>query len=95
MSCVSHAFASVRCCLVVTCQESADLLPLVGDVNCIIVTFPCGIIGQVWYLIVLFPDLFLLSYFKKHYFSTGCHSVELDADCLLHFCHYFNGRLGK
>ena len=32
--CVSHAFASVHCCLVVTCWERADLLALVGDVNC-------------------------------------------------------------
>ena len=28
------------------------------------VTFPCGILGQVLYLIVSFPDLCLLSYFK-------------------------------
>ena len=28
------------------------------------VTFPCGILGQVWYLIVSFPDLCILSYFK-------------------------------
>ena len=27
------------------------------------VTFPCGILGQVWYLIVSFPDLCHLSYF--------------------------------
>ena len=33
MSCVSHALASVHCCLVVTCWERADLLALVGDVN--------------------------------------------------------------
>ena len=32
VSCVSHAFASVHCCLVVTCWERADLLALVGDV---------------------------------------------------------------
>ena len=32
MSCVSHAFASVHCCLVVTCWERADLLTLVGYV---------------------------------------------------------------
>ena len=25
--------------------------------NCVFVTFPCGILGQVWYLIVLIPDL--------------------------------------
>ena len=32
MSCVCHAFASVHCCLVVTCSERADLLALVCDV---------------------------------------------------------------
>ena len=32
VSCVSHAFTSVHCCLVVTCWERADLLALVGDV---------------------------------------------------------------
>ena len=36
VSCVSHAFASVHCCLVVTCLEKADLLALVGDVYCIL-----------------------------------------------------------
>ena len=57
--CVSHAFASVHCCLVVTCWERAGLLALVGDIYCIFVTFPCGILGQVWYLIVLFTELCL------------------------------------
>ena len=32
-------------------------------VNCVFVTFPCGILGQVWYLIVSIPDLCHLSYF--------------------------------
>ena len=40
VSCVSHAFASVHCCLVVTCWERADLLAFVGDVYSIFVTFP-------------------------------------------------------
>ena len=31
--------------------------------NCVFVTFQCGILGQVWYLIVLIPDLCHLSYF--------------------------------
>ena len=31
--------------------------------NCDFVSFPCGILGQVWYLIVLIPDLCRLSYF--------------------------------
>ena len=35
-------------------------------VNCVFVTFPCGIMGQVWYLIVLISDLCHLSYFV-HY----------------------------
>ena len=39
---------AVHCCLV------ADLLALVGDVYCIFITFPCGILGQVWYLNVSF-----------------------------------------
>ena len=63
VSCVFHAFVSVHRCLVATCWERADLLALVGDVYCIFVTFPLGILGQVWYLIVSFPDLCLLSYF--------------------------------
>ena len=63
VSCVSHAFASVHCCLVVTCLERADLLALVGNVYCILANFPYGILGQVWYLIVSFPDLCRLSCF--------------------------------
>ena len=62
VSCV-FSFASVHCCLVVTYWERAYLLALVGDVYCIFDTFPCGIRGQVWYLIVSFLDLCLLSYF--------------------------------
>ena len=54
VSCVSHTFACVHCCLVVTCWKKADLLALVGDVYCIFVTFSCGILAQVWYLIVSF-----------------------------------------
>ena len=32
--------------------------------GCVFVTFPCGILGQVWYLIVLISDLCRLSYFQ-------------------------------
>ena len=35
--------------------------------NCDFVTFPCGILGQVWYLIVFIPDLCCLSYFYKNH----------------------------
>ena len=61
--CVSHTFVSVHCCLVVTCWERAVLLALVGDVYCFFVTFSCCTLGQVWYLIVSFPNLCRLSYF--------------------------------
>ena len=50
----------------VTCLERTDLLALVGDVYCFFVTFPSGILGQVWYLIVSIPNLCRLSYFGKH-----------------------------
>ena len=46
---------------------SPAFLTLVGDVYCIFVTFPRGILGQVCYLIVSFPDLCLLSYFDMQY----------------------------
>ena len=44
--------------------------------NCDIVTFPCGILGQVWYLIVLIPDL--------------CHHSYSDALCLNLYGHTVN-----
>ena len=62
MACDFHAFASVHCCLAVTCLERAGLLSLVCDV-CVFVTFPCGILRQVWYLILSIPDLSRLSLF--------------------------------
>ena len=79
MSCVSHAFASVYGCLVVTFWERADLLALVGDVYCIFVTFPCGILRQVWYLIVSFPDLRRLSYFQPYPEVRGVCKVKVFA----------------
>ena len=42
----------------------AGLLSLVCGVCCDSVTFPFGILGQVWYLIVSIPDLCRLSYFQ-------------------------------
>ena len=56
MSRVCHAFASVYCCLMVTCRERADLSALVCDVYCDFVTFPFGFLGQVRYLVVSIPD---------------------------------------
>ena len=59
---VCHAFLSVHCRLVVTCWERVNLLALLYVMlSCYFVTFPCGVLGQVWYLIVL-PSYLLLKY---------------------------------
>ena len=50
-------------CLVITFWESADLLSQVCDH--VFVTFPCGILGQVLYLIVLIPDHLTLEVVKQ------------------------------
>ena len=71
MSCVSHAFASVNWCLVVTYWERADLLALVGDVYCIFDTFPCGVLGGMWCLIVSFLIFAIFFYFDSWCSSTG------------------------
>ena len=47
----------------VSCWERADLLALVCDV-CVFFTFPCNILGHVWYLILSIPDLCPLSYWQ-------------------------------
>ena len=70
MSCVCCAF--VRVCLCVPCGlllgggggEGAGLLALVCGVWLWVRHFPIGILGQVWYLIVLILDLCTLTYFK-------------------------------
>ena len=51
--CVScNTVLSVPCSLVVTCWERADLLALLYVMfSCVFVTFPYGVLGQVWYLI--------------------------------------------
>ena len=67
MSCVCQAFVSVHCCVVVTCWERADLFALVCDVKLCFVIFPCGILGQVWHLVVSIADLSCLSYFFNYH----------------------------
>ena len=60
---VCNAFLPVHCSLVVTCCERTGLLALLCVVFLCFVTFPCSVLGQVWYLIVSIPDLCLLTYF--------------------------------
>ena len=61
LSCVSHAFASVHCCIVLGKGQTSSLSSVMF--NFVFVTFSSGILGQVWYLNVSIPDLCHLSYF--------------------------------
>ena len=63
---VYHAFLSDLCNLVVTCWERVALFDLLYVMfSCVFVTFPCGVLGQMRYLIVSNSDLCLLSYFNS------------------------------
>ena len=65
---VCPVFMSVHCCLVVTCKERADLFALLYLIfYCVFVTFPIGVLGQVWCLIVLIPDPPLVGFFPTVY----------------------------
>ena len=57
--------------LVVTCWEIADFLVLFCVAfSCTFLTFPYGVLGKVWYLIVSIPDLCSLSYLKIGFILT-------------------------
>ena len=74
----SHPWLSMRFVYIICSAKKADLLALVGDVYCIFVTFPWGFLGQVWYLVVSFPDLCMLSFFdmiKGHHISKAIVSI--------------------
>ena len=58
--------------------------------NYVFVTFPCGFLDQVWYLIVSIPDLFRHSYFATLFKGLPvkisikwCISISIPEDCLI------------
>ena len=57
MSCVCHASHLFIAALWSRAGKGLTSWLLFVMSNCDFVTFPCGILGQVWYLIVLIPDL--------------------------------------
>ena len=59
MSFVCHTFASAHRLP----EKGLTSWLLFVMFKCVFVTFPCGILGQVWYLIVSIPDRCPLSYF--------------------------------
>ena len=68
---------SFHCSLVATCCERAGLLYVMF--SCVIVTFACGVLGQVWYLIVWIPEFcFLLTYIY--------HELAATKNCLFSEC---------
>ena len=69
--CVFHAVLSVQCSLVATCWVRAGLLALLYVMfSCVIVTFPCVVLCQVWYLIVSNPDFYLLLNYIYHEWAS-------------------------
>ena len=65
MFCVCHAFLSVHCSLVVTFYLLTLLHVMFSSV---FVTFSCGVLGYVWYLVELILIFaFLLTFFGREY----------------------------
>ena len=70
-----YTVVSVPCSLVITCLEGADLLAFLLVVFYVFLLLsPYCVPGQVWYLIVLIPDLFLPLYFHQK-------PADLDLQC--------------
>ena len=77
---VCHAFLPGHCSLLVICWERANLLALLYVVFfCVFVTFLCGVLGQMMYLIVSIPDLCLLTYF---YNFNICYTYRKNGLCM-------------
>ena len=58
----------VPCSLVATCWERADFLALSYLMfSCVLVTYPCDVLGLVWYLFVLVLIFaFFLTFLVQH-----------------------------
>ena len=67
--CLYYVALSIPCSLLITCLKRSAHWALLSMMYYIYVTFPYGISGQVWYLIVSIPNMRLL-----HYFDIICAS---------------------
>ena len=77
--CLYYTILSVPCSHVITCWERTDLLVLLCVMfPCVFGTFPYGVSGQVWYLIISTPDLCLPLYFLRFCSSQTIYSVLLN-----------------
>ena len=66
----------------VTCWERANFLALLCDVLLCFVTFQCGVLGRVWYLIVSIPDLCTLTYLNSAAKLIYCLPLGGGGHCL-------------
>ena len=75
----------------VTCWERADLLALLCFVcSCVVVIFPYGVPGQVWYLIVLIPDICIPLLSKDSFFvAFDDDTVPLHPTEGIEACQFF------
>ena len=87
VSCVSHAFASVHRCFVVTCWERADLLALVGDVYCILLLSPVASrvkCGTCVYCFLIFAVFLTFKRIQNN--CVSCTSIEVkESEILTNF----------
>ena len=58
---ICFVFAMLSCLFIAALWSPAAKGPSLF--SCVFVTFPCGVLGQVWYFIVSIPDLAF--FFKK------------------------------
>ena len=76
---VCPAALSVHCSLMVTCWIMANLLAFLWLMfSCVFVTVPCGVLGQLWYMIVSIHDLCLLSYSGHFQFMVHLKSENVS-----------------
>ena len=90
VSCLS-CFWSVGCSLVVACRETANLLALFCVMfYCVFVTFPCGVLGQVWNLVVrflIFASLLTsMVYQLVDIYNNFCKSLDKGKEVRAVFC---------
>ena len=76
--CFYYTVLSVPCSLVITCWERADLFGLLCVMlPCVFPTFPHGVSGKMWYLILSIPDLCLLLNLSYGRVVTKLEDVDL------------------
>ena len=63
--CFTFAFIMMSCLFLAALQSPALKRLLCVMFPCVFVTFPYGVFGQVWYLVVSIPDIYLLLYFPQ------------------------------